>query len=165
MQTWLWEWFGEGPRLSALQMSCRAAVCFFLLLGMIRLSGRRSFGQHMPFDACVTVLLGAILSRTIVGASPFLETAAACFSIALLHRVVAMLSARFAFVDRLMNGAPRMLVYKGGKDQKQMRLALVSDADLLQALRLNANTERFDGIEKATLERNGNISILREPDR
>ena len=165
MQTWLFEWFGEGPQLSAVQMSCRAAASFFFLLAMIRLSGRRSFGQHMPFDACVTVLLGAILSRAVVGASPFLGTAAACFSIALLHRIVAMLGVRFEFVDRLMNGKPRMLIYKGRKDPKQMRMALVCDADLLQALRQNTNTERLEDIEKATLERNGNISILQRENR
>lgn len=162
MQTWLLQWFGENSNLSALQMSLRAAACFFLLLTMIRLSGRRSFGQHTPFDACVSVLLGAILSRAVVGTSPFFETVAACFSIALLHRLTAMLSVRFAVVDRLMNGKPRMLVCKGDKDPKQMRRALISDADLIQALRERANTEQLDSIQKVTLERNGNISVLRE---
>ena len=162
MQTWLLQWFGEDSHLSVLQMSCRAAACFFLLLAMIRLSGRRSFGQHTPFDACVTVLLGAILSRAVVGISPFLETVTACFSIALLHRLTAMLSIRFAVVDRLVNGQPRVLVRKGDKDPKQMRRALISDADLIQALRENANTEQLDNIKKVTLERNGNISVLRE---
>lgn len=161
MRIWLAMLFGEGSGLSALQMSCRAVLCFFVIVVMIRISGRRSFGQRMPFDACVTVLLGAVLSRAVVGASPFLATLAACLSIVVLHRLAAMLGARFGFIDRLMNGKPRTLVHRGETDAEQMRRALVSTADLVQALRLNGHTERIDDVEKATLERNGQISVLR----
>ncbi len=161
MQTWLLALFGDGGELSPLQMSSRAIGCFFLILVLIRISGRRSFGQHTPFDACVTVLLGAVLSRAVVGASPFLATAIASLSIVLLHRLVAVLAVRYPAIDRLIKGEPRTLAYKGLKDPVQMRWALVSDADLVEALRENANTESLDHVERATLERNGNISILR----
>lgn len=48
--------FGEGDQLDVLQMSMRSGVVFALALAMIRISGRRSFGQRRPFDACATVL-------------------------------------------------------------------------------------------------------------
>ena len=63
--------FGDGTELTTWQMADRALVTFVLALAMIRLAGRRSFGQRSPFDACTTVLLGAVLSRAVVGASPF----------------------------------------------------------------------------------------------
>ena len=69
--------FGEGTDLEIWQMSIRGAVVFVVALVLIRASGRRSFGQHSPFDACITVLLGAVLSRAVVGASPFWATVAA----------------------------------------------------------------------------------------
>ena len=63
--------FGEGTDLQSWQMTKRGVVVFGIAFGLIRASGRRSFGQHSPSDACVTVLLGAVLSRAVVGASPF----------------------------------------------------------------------------------------------
>lgn len=79
--------FGNGDQLSALQMALRAAVASVLTLAMIRVAGRRSLGQQRPFDACISVLLGLVLSRAVVGASPFWPTMAAGAALVLLHRL------------------------------------------------------------------------------
>ncbi|SAK73860.1 hypothetical protein AWB80_04181 [Caballeronia pedi] len=81
--------FGEGRDLDPLQMSARAVAVFFSGLVFIRIAGRRSFGQRSPFDYVVAILLGATLSRVIVGASPAIPTVAASFVIVLVHRIVA----------------------------------------------------------------------------
>jgi hypothetical protein len=59
--------FGEGKDLDSLQMAARPTAVFFGALVLIRISGRRSFGQRSPFDYVVAILLGATLSRVIVG--------------------------------------------------------------------------------------------------
>jgi uncharacterized membrane protein YcaP (DUF421 family) len=97
--------FGSDSNLNPLQMSLRAVAVFVMALAMIRASGRRSFGQHRPFDACTTVLLGAVLSRAVVGASPFWATMAAGGSLVLLHRAVAMASLRWEWFETLVCGA------------------------------------------------------------
>src|ERR1700712_4607696 len=94
--------FGEGSDLDVLQMALRSAVVFVLALAMIRVSGRRSFGQRRPFDACTTVLLGGVLSRAVVGASPFWPTMAAGAVIVVLHRLVAMASLRWPRFESLV---------------------------------------------------------------
>lgn len=47
--------FGEGKSLDVLQMGMRALVVFFIAHVLIRLSGRRSFGQRAPFDYVVVI--------------------------------------------------------------------------------------------------------------
>ncbi|WP_353506635.1 hypothetical protein [Variovorax flavidus] len=76
IMAWIRWFFGEGSDLETWQMAAQAVVTFFIALLLIRASGRRSFRQHTPFDACVTVPLGAALSRAVVGASPFWATVA-----------------------------------------------------------------------------------------
>jgi uncharacterized membrane protein YcaP (DUF421 family) len=150
--------FGEGPDLDALQMGLRAAAVFLLALGMIRVSGRRSFGQHRPFDACTTVLLGAVLSRAVVGASPFWPTMAAGAVIVLLHRLVAMASLRWPRFESLVSGDKRELVRDGMRDQEEMAKALITARDLDEAVRDKLGDESR-AVRRAVLERDGRVTV------
>src|SRR5579883_2380797 len=113
MDNFLKFFFGEGSNLDIHQMAARGVVVFVFTLLLIRVSGRRSFGLHKPFDTCIAVLLGAVLSRAVVGASPFFSTIAAAASLALMHRLLAMLAVRFPRLDLAMNGSCRTLYADG----------------------------------------------------
>ena len=150
--------FGSGGDLNAIQMSLRAAAVFILTLLMIRVSGRRSFGQHRPFDACTTVLLGAVLSRAVVGASPFWATMAAGVTIVLLHRIIAMASLRWPSFETLISGDKRELVAARVRNVEEMRRGLVTERDLDEAVRNNTGDETSP-IDRAVLERDGTITV------
>jgi uncharacterized membrane protein YcaP (DUF421 family) len=151
--------FGEGPELDPLQMTMRAVAVFALALAMIRISGRRSFGQHRPFDACTTVLLGAVLSRAVVGASPFWATMCAGLAIVLMHRAIAMASIRWRGFERLVNGQERELVRDGRIDEEAMRKALLTRHDLEEAVR-HETSDEHRSIRRAVLERDGAVTIV-----
>ena len=153
--------FGVGTDLTATQMTLRGVVVFAFTLLMIRISGRRSLGQHSPFDVCITVLLGSLLARGVVGASPFWPTIATGGVLVLIHRLIAMLSVRLPGFAVLVNGRPRTLVREGTVDQVALRKGLVSSADLEQALREHAVPEDFSLARQIVLERNGIITVLK----
>lgn len=156
--------FGSGSDLTALQMSLRAVSVFILTLGFIRASGRRSFGQRRPFDACTTVLLGAVLSRAVVGASPFWATMAAGATIVLLHRAVAMASLQWEWFETLISGNKIELADRSGRIQKQMRKGLITKRDLDEAVRKKTGDEGAR-IERAVLERDGQITVKAKESR
>src|SRR4051812_28128826 len=83
------EIFGTGKDLTVLQMSARSVVVFILALILLRISGRRSFGLRSPLDNIISIILGAVLSRAIVGASPFLPVIAGSTTLVLIHRLIA----------------------------------------------------------------------------
>jgi uncharacterized membrane protein YcaP (DUF421 family) len=150
--------FGDGTELNPLQMALRAVAVFVLSLTMIRIAGRRSLGQHRAFDTCTTVLMGAVLSRAVVGASPFWATMAAGATIVLLHRLVAMASVRWPWFESLISGDKRELVKDRRRDEEEMRKALITVRDLDEAVRKKSGNEASP-LERAVLERDGSITV------
>src|ERR1700761_3024465 len=117
--------FGQGKDLNALQMSCRGVTVFFIALILIRISGRRSFGVRSPLDNIITISLGAVLSRAIVGASDFLPVIVTCFVVVILHRIVGMLIANSTVFGRFIEGEKILLFEDGLFHKKNMKKALV----------------------------------------
>jgi uncharacterized membrane protein YcaP (DUF421 family) len=156
--------FGSGKDLDSLQTAARAAAVFIGALVCIRISGRRSFGQRSPFDYVVAILLGATLSRAIVGASPAIPTVVASFVIVLLHRVLAWGCLHSPRLERLVGGTERQLYRDGRFDEKQMSAALITRTDLFETARQQLGANDLSGIRAATLERNGEISLIRDRD-
>jgi hypothetical protein len=113
--------FGSGDQLNAPQMSCRALLIFVITLLAVRISGRRSFGQHRPFDQVVAILLGAVGARAVVGASPFVATSVAMLTIVFLHRSLGWLSMRWRWIEDLANGWPREVFRCGAPPREQMQ--------------------------------------------
>jgi uncharacterized membrane protein YcaP (DUF421 family) len=154
--------FGEGKDLNVLQMSSRGVLMFFIALILIRISGRRSFGVRSPLDNIITISLGAVMSRAIVGASDFLPVVVTCFVIVLLHRVIGWLIARSKWFGRFIEGDKMVLFQDDKFDMETMKKALVCKEDIMQGVRKSALTEDMGKIEKVYMERNGEISSIKK---
>ncbi|QKG54038.1 hypothetical protein [Hymenobacter sp. BRD67] len=61
----------DSHTITAVQMTTRSVIVFFVALALLRLSGKRTFGGSTAFDMVVKIMLGAVLSRAVVAASPF----------------------------------------------------------------------------------------------
>lgn len=154
--------FGEGKDLDALQMGMRALVVFMIALALIRIAGRRSFGQRSAFDYVVAILLGATLSRTIVGASPFLPTVVASTVIVVLHRLLAWLCMYSRALERVVVGVEREVYRDGQFNKAQMTRALVTETDIQESVRQTLGARGMSNVEAVVLERNGAISVIRK---
>jgi uncharacterized membrane protein YcaP (DUF421 family) len=154
--------FGEGKELTALQMSSRGVVVFFIALIVIRISGRRSFGVRSPLDNIITISLGAVLSRAIVGASDFVPVIVTCFVVVILHRLIGSLIAHSKLFGRFIEGDKIILFENGTFDESNMKRALVCKEDIMQGVRKSAMMEDMTRIDKVYMERNGEISSIKK---
>ena len=77
---------GEGEHLNMLQMSMRAFGMFIIMMFLLRFAGMRAFAKKSAFDTIITIMLGAVLARGVVGASPFWSTVAASVVMVIMHR-------------------------------------------------------------------------------
>ena len=138
---------------------------FFITLLLIRLSGMRTFGKNTAFDIIITIMLGAILSRGITGASSFSAVVAAAAVMVIIHRVLAMMSMNSPSISKIIEGESRLL-YKNGKIQwKNMKRSSLSLHDLEESIRQELNENSFDNIDEIYIESNGKISVVKKEDR
>jgi uncharacterized membrane protein YcaP (DUF421 family) len=145
--------FGEGKDLNTLQMCSRGVLVFIIALILIRISGRRSFGLKTSLDNIISILLGAILSRAVVGASPFVPTIICCLVIVSLHRAIGWLIVRHDRVARFIEGHRILLFDNGHFKHDQLKRGLVGKEDIMQGVRKSALTEDLSKIDKIYLER------------
>lgn len=153
---------GEGNELTALQMAIRALIIFLIALVLIRFSGRRTFGMSSPFDNVISVLLGAILSRAVIGASPFIATITASSVIVMLHRLFAWIALYNDVFGSLIKGNAKVIYKDGQIIRNNMKRFFITDKDLIEGIRLQGNVESLDEIKSAYIERNGKITVIRK---
>ncbi|HUS02336.1 MAG TPA: YetF domain-containing protein [Chitinophagaceae bacterium] len=154
--------FGEGNDLNALQMADRAFVMFFITLFLIRIAGMRAFGQKSAFDMIIVIMLGAILSRSVTGASAFWPTIAAGAVLAVVHRILGLLSMYNQTIGWIVKGN-KIILYKNDKMIKgNMMKCSISYKDLQEEVRLILNEMTMDNVEEIYMERSGKISVIKK---
>lgn len=158
----LYSIFGVGPELNVWQMSSRTVIVFIYTVILMRISGRRAFGLRAPFDNIILVLLGAILGRAVVGASPFFPTIISGLVIALLHRLCAIFSLKPSIFSHFIKGKAIPLLKNGKLFPAKMKRSLISDEDLLEELRIHAQTNDLESFTEIYMERNGQIGFVKK---
>lgn len=154
--------FGEGKDLNVLQMCSRALVVFFLALIMVRVSGRRTFGNRTAFDNTLAIILGAVLSRAIAGASPFVPTVCCSLLLVLLHRLLAYASLNSSFIDRHLKGESLPLYREGQLDEENLKRSLLTQKDVMGDVRLKANVNSLSDVNEIYMETSGEVSVVKK---
>lgn len=159
------ELFGEGEDLNALQMSCRTIVMFIIALALIRIAGIKTFGKNAAFDNIIIIMLGAILSRGVVGVSPFFPVVISGLTMVLMTRIISILSIYSKAFGKLVKGQSRSLLKNGTINTLNLHKSLLSENDLMESIRKEGNTTSLEDIEEAFLERDGTISVIKKDNK
>lgn len=150
----------EPKNLTFLQIALRAIIVFFATLLMIRIGNKRFLSKMSAFDAIVGFILASMLARAVNGSSAFFPTLGGGFVLIGIHRLLAFLAVRSSRFERLVKGSAENLVHGGRVNRKLMRKLQISESDLLEEARLNAQVNKLNEIKSANLERNGAISVV-----
>ncbi|HEY1872045.1 MAG TPA: YetF domain-containing protein [Chitinophagaceae bacterium] len=154
--------WGSGSDLTTLQMSVRSFVMFFVALILIRIGGMRIFGKRTAFDNILAIMLGAILARGITGASPFFSAVAAAGVMVIVHKILALLAIRYIVIGKIVKGIHRSLYENGEWNLKNMKVTGISRDDVMEGVRMHINSDSLDDVKEATIEKNGQVSIVRK---
>jgi uncharacterized membrane protein YcaP (DUF421 family) len=152
---------GLQPKdLTFLQVSLRGIIVFIVALIIVRVANKRFLSKMTAFDAILGFILASMLARAVNGSAPFFPTLGGGFVLVGVHWVIAELSYRSDRFGNLVKGKPKTIVREGRLDRKVMASSKISEKDLLEEARLNGQVSRMEEIELATLERNGEVSVI-----
>jgi uncharacterized membrane protein YcaP (DUF421 family) len=150
----------EPKNLNFLHIALRAIIVFFVTLLILRVSNKRFLSKMSAFDAIVGFILASMLARAVNGSASFWPTLGGGFVLIGIHRLLAFIAVRSRWFERVVKGSAENLVDGGRVNRKLMRKLQISESDLLEEARLNAQVSELDEIKTANLERSGEISVI-----
>ena len=143
----------------------RASVVYFVLLALLRLSGKRTVGQFTPFDLLVLVLLGDAVQGSMIAGDESLQ-GGLILVVTLLgwNRLVGFVTARSEPVARVVEGKAEILARNGTVFDDALKSADLTLDDLEEAMR-DHSVAAVNKIRLAVLERDGTITVLGMKDK
>lgn len=140
----------------------RATAVYLVVFVLTRLSGKRSVGQHTPFDMLVIVLLGTAVQNSLIGEdTSLLGGLILAATLLLLNWLMGFLTARSRRFYIWTEGTPVMLARDGKVFWDQLRRCNVPPEDLDVAMR-SSGCKGHHQISLAVLETSGEITILKQ---
>jgi uncharacterized membrane protein YcaP (DUF421 family) len=150
----------EAKDLGVLQVCIRGIIVFLAVLIMVRVGHKRFMSRMTAFDAVLGFILASALARAINGSAPFLPTLVVGFVLVLFHRLLSALAFYSERIGSLIKGHANVIIEGGKPNEKALRAHKISKNDVLEEARMNGGLMEIEKIQRATLERNGKISII-----
>lgn len=147
-----------GPHAVSVVISGVGIYLAFLLF--IRIFGQRVLTAMSTFDVVVTVMLGAVAGRVILGDPPSLANGVlGLATLFILEAVFGQLRSYFHF-HRMLNSPPRLLMAGAEVLDRNLKRAHITRSELDGALR-RAGIRSYGEVACVLHEPGGQVSVLR----
>lgn len=138
----------------------RTILIYIMLIGAMRLMGKRQIGQLEVSDLVSTLLLSEIAALPIEDPSIPLVYALIPIIVVLAAEIFsAALLSRFPGLKNLLSVRPTLLIKMGHPQVDGLRRARISADELMVALRRSGNTD-ISKVAYAIFEQDGGISVI-----
>lgn len=118
------------------EKAARTVLVYLVIVVLLRMAGKRELAQVNTFDLVVMLLLSNVVQNAIIG--PDNSVSGAAFGAAVLiaaNAVLVRATARFAWLNRLLESTPLTLARDGHYDFRAVRRVGLRPADLAVAIR------------------------------
>jgi uncharacterized membrane protein YcaP (DUF421 family) len=139
----------------------RVVVMYSFLLIVFRFSGKRTLGESTTFDLLMLLVISETTQQAMVDKDHSMTHAfLLILTFVSINVLLSWLKQRSAWIERLLEGTPFVLVRHGRYLIDRMKMVRVDKDDIIEAARQSHGLERIDQIKYAVLERSGTISIV-----
>ena len=143
----------------------RGVAIYFVLLVIIRLSGRRTMAQATPFDFVLLLIVAETTQQALLG-DDFSITNAVILIVTLFLTdiLLSYLSRWFPPLSKVMDGRPTFLVKDGAVDDRALNKTRMTRDDIMIAARQQHGLERIGQVKHAVLENDSGITVIPQAD-
>ena len=139
----------------------RGVIVYLFLMIVFRFSGRRTLNQTTTFDLVLLLIISEVTQQALVGEDFSIITAVALIcTLVGIDLLLTIIKQKSNKVDRIVEGAPLVIVEHGNPLEKRMGKTNVDKDDIMQAARASFGLESMKDIKYAVLEKDGSISIV-----
>jgi|SRR5579863_7160429 len=141
----------------------RCLVVYLAGLIAVRLGKSRLLSRASPLDVILAFILGSLLSRGINGSASLSGTLTAVVTLVAIHSVLTALACRFHWLGNAIKGRQYLLIANGEIIRENLLRSHLSERDLIEEMRLNANVEDPAAVQAAYQERSGQVGVVKRP--
>ncbi len=141
----------------------RGLIVYLFLILILRLTGKRQIGQMSPFDLVLLLMLSnAVQNSTNGGDNSVAAGLILSITLVAANWITGYITYRSKSAERLIEGAPQILLHNGVLYEKAMKDAQLTKEELMSALRAEGYSDLGD-VRAAILENDGSISVIPHP--
>jgi uncharacterized membrane protein YcaP (DUF421 family) len=139
----------------------RAACVYAFLLIIFRIAGKRTLAQITTFDLVLTLIISEAIQQAMVDTDNSMTNAfLLVVTLVCIDLGLSMLKQRSDRIDRIVEGAPVIILDNGRLNHAMLRDERICEAEILTAARQAHGLERMEQIKYAIVEQNGRITIV-----
>lgn len=148
--------------VSPVELIVRGTAVYWFLFLLLRFVLRRDIGSIGVADVLLLVLLADAAQNAMAGGyESITDGFVLVATIALWNWLLDMASYRFPAVRRVLEAPPMPLVRDGKLVRRNLRREMITEDELMAKLR-EQGLEKFDDVKLATMESDGEISVLKQ---
>ena len=147
-----------------LEIIYKTIFCFFFLILILKLMGKREIGTITTFDIVVFFIISELFSLSLNDSEKSLwHTIIPISIIVVLQIAIAFISLKSKTIRNIVEGKLTYIIFKGEILQEEMKKQRYNIDDLMSQLR-SKNIQLPSEVEYAILEDSGNLNIIKKED-
>lgn len=147
--------------MALLRVLITTIICYFALILILRISGKRTLAKMNAFDFVVTIALGSILGAIVLNKSiPLADGLLAAATLIGLQYCISFISVRNKKFKKFISSTPVLLFYYGEYLWDSMKKERITESEINKSIRAAGYTS-VDHIAAVILESTGDISVIK----
>lgn len=139
----------------------RAAMMYFFLFIIFKISGRRTLLQMTIFDFILILIISEATQQALLGEDFSLTGAMITIgTLIFIDMSLSIIKDRFPLLDLWLDGSPIILIENGQLLPRRIYKCHLSENEIMEIARQQEGLEKLTDIKFAILEKNGKVSII-----